>query len=217
MPPAEAADAVAAETSHGSVTEAGEAEAADAPKQNALQGDGPAQPAGEVGFASHDKLIQTLDLAAKLQAVQPSEPPATEPRVVTNTDPRMLELEPLIAASDWASVIKQLGPAESAGRLPPNLGIIYAVACKEMENAPAEQIDLNEVAIRCAAGLFGVEPDSPIALLLAKRLLRKNPVNWKKRPAPRPMISFIIIIVALVLGGLFGWAASVGYIRFHFP
>src|SRR5205085_535678 len=85
-----------------------------------------------------------------------SDPAAkSEGRVVTNVDPRLEEIEPAIDRGDWAAVVKSLGPVDAAGRLPPQLGLLFAVAHHETAKED-EKGGANEMAIRCAAGLFGV-------------------------------------------------------------
>ena len=141
--------------------------------------------------------------------------------VVTNTDPRFDALEPLVSTADWAGVLKLLGPPEQAGKLPPNLGLIYALAAKEegLDARSQEQqpFPAAEVAIRCMAGLVGVSPDSSVALLLAKRLLRSNPVTWRQAPAPSGKVSAIILILAGIIGGGIGWFLSLGYVTVRLP
>jgi hypothetical protein len=137
---------------------------------------------------------------------------------ITSVDPRLESIEPAIAKGDWAEVSKALGSDEQAGRLPPNLGLIFALARKESEpeDAPGHKgSTYNELAIRCMAGLFGVPEQSPIALVLAKRLLRKNPVSWQKRPAPPAKISFLLIVLAIAVCGGLTWAITQGYIQFR--
>jgi hypothetical protein len=148
------------------------------------------------------------------EKVEPARPGA--PHVVTIDDPRIPEIEAALTASDWDHVIQSLGPAEQAGRLPPNLGLLFAVAMKEKERPNTPQYDITDLAIRCCAGVFGVDPSSPIALVLAKRLLRKNPVAWQKKPAPPPSISILIISIGVAVGALIGWLVSFGYIQFRF-
>ncbi|MBI2388179.1 MAG: hypothetical protein HYV09_01070 [Deltaproteobacteria bacterium] len=140
---------------------------------------------------------------------------AAQPHVVTNADPRLEVLEPLLRAGDWNAVLRALGPAEQAGRLPPNLGLIYAVARKESEGPTDKGSQSTELAIRCTAGLLGVASDSAIALVVAKRLIRKNPVGWQQRPAPPARVSALIMIGALVIGGLVGWLVATGRLHLH--
>lgn len=177
---------------------------------SAAEGGGVARTDVSSGDVPHVDTPRTI--RPKIESVRPS-----FPHSVTSDDPRLAEIELALAASDWDHVAGALGPADAAARLPPNLGVILAVALKEKERGEVSPIDLTELAIRCCAKLFGVDPASPIALVLAKRLLRKNPVAWQKKPAPPPRTSFLIIAIGLFVGCTIGWAVSFGYIRFHFP
>jgi hypothetical protein len=132
-----------------------------------------------------------------------AEPPSSR-GVITSMDPRLAEIEPLLARGDWEGLAKHLGPPEKAGTLPPTLGLLYAVARREAAGDGSSG-DANEMAIRCMAALFGVPPESETALVLAKRLLRKNPAAWRTRSAPPTKISAFIMVLALVLGGAAGW------------
>jgi hypothetical protein len=149
-------------------------------------------------------------------------------RVITSLDPRVQELEPLVAEANWEAVLRALGTEEEAGKLPPNLGLIYALAHKEhnvetqADKAGAKKkeksaYDANVVAIRCMAGLFGVPPESPIALVLGKRLIRSNPVGWQKKKAPPAHISVLIVALGLAIGAGIGWLLSFGYVTFKLP
>lgn len=155
-------------------------------------------------------------------------PPAADQSggVVTSQDPRIAELEPMVATANWEAVLKTLGPKQDAGKLPPNLGLLYALAYKEhhIEKEAAskkshekDDYDANAVAIRCMAGLFGVQPDSGIALVLGKRLIRSNPVAWQKKKAPPAPISILIVALGLAIGAGIGWLLSFGYITVKFP
>lgn len=133
-------------------------------------------------------------------------------RSVTSVDPRLEAVEPLVARGDWGTVTRQLGPIDKAGFLPPNLGLLFALA--HHESAPEDDAGAgNEIAIRCMAGLLGVGPESPIALVLAKRLLRKNPQTWREKPAPPARVSFLIVLAVLVVGAAVGWFGSSGTVR----
>jgi hypothetical protein len=137
-------------------------------------------------------------------------------RVISNVDPRLEEVEGLLRANDWDGVLRALGPADQAGRLPPNLGLLYAIARKEKETSTDKGSDATDLAIRCAAGLLGVAPESPLALVVAKRIVRKNPVAWQKAPAPPARVSAMIMLAALAIGGAIGWLVATGRVRFYF-
>jgi hypothetical protein len=159
--------------------------------------------------------------APPVSSRDPSRPraaPSPGSHAFTNVDPRLETIEPAISAGDWAAIVKLLGTDDAAGRLPPNLGLLYALARKEAEHDDATAkhgSELTQLAIRCMAGLFGVPEQSPIALVLAKRLLRKNPVSWQQRPAPPAKVSVLFILLAIAIGSAVGWAISQGYVRFH--
>jgi len=145
--------------------------------------------------------------------------PARQPgagSVITSSDPRIPELEKALASGNWDEALKLLGTPADSGRLPPNLGVLFAIAMKEKDREDMPTAELNDVAIRCTAGLLGVAHDSPIALLIAKRLLRRNPVALHKRPAPRPTISILIIVCTLIITGTLSWLISFGYLQFSF-
>jgi hypothetical protein len=155
-------------------------------------------------------------LVPDVTALAPSEPPPEIASIVTNRDPRLEQVESALRVNDWDGVLRALGPADEAGKLPPNLGLIYAIARKEKETTESKGSDATEIAIRCAAGLLGVTADSPLALVVAKRIVRKNPVAWQKAPAPPARVSAIIMLIALVIGGAIGWLVATGRVRFHF-
>jgi hypothetical protein len=60
------------------------------------------------------------------------------------------------------------------------------------------------------AGLLGVAENSPMARVLARRMLRKNPVRFSERKAPAARTSLLIVLATLVVGGGVGWLASIG-------
>ncbi|HNS95579.1 MAG TPA: hypothetical protein PLJ27_22035 [Polyangiaceae bacterium] len=73
------------------------------------------------------------------------------------------------------------------------------------------------MAIRCIAGLYGISPDSPIAIVLGKRIIRANPVSWQKKKAPPAPISFLIVALGLLLGAGIGWLLSFGSVTLKLP
>lgn len=128
------------------------------------------------------------------------------PAATKSKDPRHETLEKLLDANDWKKVGTELGPMAEIGKLAPNLGLVAAVA----HNETAKDGDPEAVlaAIRCMAELLGVPAESPIARVLARRMLRKNPVRIRDRQAPPARTSLIIVLATLVLGGGVGWLAS---------
>jgi hypothetical protein len=143
-----------------------------------------------------------LELESK---VVPVEKPAKK---ITSQDPRYEPLEKLLDLNDWKKISDELGPMSDVGKLPPNLGLLAALA--HNERSKDGDPDAGAAAIRCMAGLLGVDEDSPIARVLARRMLRKNPVKLTEREAPPARTSFLIVVITLVLGGGVGFIASAG-------
>jgi hypothetical protein len=113
-----------------------------------------------------------------------------------------------VAMGDWRRVATDLGPLDKAGELPPTLALLCALA--HHESAPEDDDGnqaqrANELAMRSMATLFGVQANNPLALVLAKRLLRKNPSAWRTRPAPPAKTSFLIVAATLAIGSGIGW------------
>lgn len=145
----------------------------------------------------------TLDGTAESGVVAVSPPVPTS---VTSADPRVAELEPIVALNDWKTVASKLGALEQAGTLPPNLGLVAAVAGNEA--AKDGDAAARELAIRCMAAVLGMPADSEIVRVLARRLLRKNPVRFRERPAPPAKTSAVIVVVALAAAVALGWFLS---------
>ena len=164
-----------------------------------------------VGIKRDEKPVEVAESVEDKPIVE--KPAPSKKAVVTIVDPRLEAIEPLLASSRWEEICARLGPPDQAGKLPPTLGLIYALARREMAGE-AGSTQANELAIRCMAGLFGVPAESSTALVLGKRLLRRNPAAWRSTPAPPAKISTLIILVAIVLGCAVGWYFSRG--SFHF-
>jgi hypothetical protein len=145
---------------------------------------------------------------------QPTAIPGDPVKILVR-DPRVEAVESAINAGDWNQVLAKLGPTQDAGKLPPNLGILYAIAMKEKQRDDAASRELTDLAIRCTSGVLGLDARSPIALLIAKRLLRTNPVAWRQRPAPRPWISMLIVLGGLLVGAALSFLISFGYLQIH--
>ncbi|MBS2014323.1 MAG: hypothetical protein JST00_15660 [Deltaproteobacteria bacterium] len=166
----------------------------------APQGKRDAKDAGTVREKATD---MSVDEVRRLLA---GEKPA--PVKITNVDPRVEELEKLLDANDWKGIARSLGGIEEIGKLPPNLGLVAALA--DVEGSKEASPETITTAIRCMAGLLGVSEDSPIARVLARRMLRKNPTRFSERQAPPARLSLLIVLVTLVVGGGVGFVLSVG-------
>jgi hypothetical protein len=141
--------------------------------------------------------------AEPLARVDSLEPPALDGR-----DPRHVALEKLLDQNDWKQIGVELDSFGDLAALPPNLGLVAALA--HNENAKDGDPDAVVNAIRCMAGLLGVAENSPMARVLARRMLRKNPVRFSERKAPAARTSMLIVLATLVVGGGVGWLASIG-------
>jgi len=117
-------------------------------------------------------------------------------------------LEPLLSAGDWQRITALLGPTEKASQLSPALALVYALAKHETPSEPQGETDIRELAIRSVGSLLAVDPSSATAVLFAKRLLRRTPQSWKRRPAPRATVSMAILGAALTIGTMSGWLLS---------
>jgi hypothetical protein len=135
-----------------------------------------------------------------------AEEPAPPSSSVTSADPRIAEIEPLVARNDWKAIADLLGSLDAVGKLPPNLGLLAALAHNEV--AKDGNADARDVATRCMAALLGMPASGEIASVVARRLLRKNPVAFRKRPAPPARTSALIVVVVLAVGGALGWFLS---------
>ncbi len=127
---------------------------------------------------------------------------------ITSQDPRYEPIEKLLDLNDWKTITSELGPMSDVGKLPPNLGLLAALAHNETQKDGDP--DAVATAIRCMAALLGVADESPIARVLARRMLRKNPVKLSERKAPPAKTSLLIVLATLVGGGGIGWLASAG-------
>jgi hypothetical protein len=133
---------------------------------------------------------------------------APTPKSVTSADPRIAEVEPLVALNDWKAIAGKLGSVEDAGTLPPNLGLLAALAHNEMAKDGDQAA--RELSFRCVASVLGMPADSEIVRVLTGRLLRKNPVRFGERPAPPAKTSLLIVAMVLAVGAGVGWFLSSG-------
>lgn len=144
---------------------------------------------------------------AKTNGVTDEVAPSSQRSVtVKSEDQRVAEIEPHVERNDWKAVVAKLGSVDDAGKLPPNLGLVAAIAHNEM--AKDGSVDARNVAVRSMAALLGLPAENELARVLARRLLRKNPTGMRQRPAPPAKTSLFIVAVVLVLGGALGWFLS---------
>lgn len=123
----------------------------------------------------------------------------------------------LVSMGDWDGILRTLAVGEDPSQLPPNLGLLWAIARREKMNPDDPNVAaVTAVATRCTAAVLGMTEVNSIAPMLAKRLLRRNPVSWTKTPAPSPWVSAFIMIAALVVGSGIGWILSGGQSFFFF-
>ena len=161
--------------------------------------------------------------SARSQAAsyRPQAEPAPAPRapsntnVVTNLDPRLEQIEPIIDEGNWHTVGKQLGALEDSGRLPPTLGLIAAVAHSEI-SGDAGCPEANDLAIRCMTGVFGIKNDSAIGRVLAKRLLRRNQRAAPVRATVPASAAFVLFAVFLAIGLIGGYLIGSGTVKVPF-
>jgi hypothetical protein len=149
--------------------------------------------------------VAVSTITAKEDPKKDEEKPAVR---VTSVDPRVAALEPLVEKNDWKGVATELGSLDDAGKLPPNLGIIAAIAHNEL--AKDASPEARTIATRCMAGILGLPVESELVRVLSRRLLRKNPVRLRERPAPPARVSAFIILATIVIGGGLGWFLATG-------
>lgn len=145
----------------------------------------------------------------------PTHRPSSSTNVVTNLDPRLEQIEPIIDEGNWRTVRQKLGSLEETGRLPPTLGLIAAVAHTEIagdEGCP----EASDLAIRCMTGVFGIRADSAIGRVLAKRLLRRNQRAAPLRATVPAATAFVLFAVFLALGLVGGYLIGSGTLKVPF-
>ncbi len=126
--------------------------------------------------------------------------------------PTLHDVEPLLAKGNYQGLCELLGPLDRAEQLSPALALLYATARKETVSPEGDE-DVNPLAIRSVASLLDVSEDSRTALMVAKRILRKNPVIWQKRKAPGAPARVFLILFGLAIGIIGGWLAGPGTVQ----
>lgn len=141
--------------------------------------------------------------------VDVGEPPAEAADVRESSRPlsKVAEIERLVDRAAWKEIAQNLGPGAEAEELSPALALIYAVARRESAGDDAAS-QATQLAIESMAKVLGVAPESPLSLVLAKRMLRKPPAATSApgAPARQRVVTWLIIamVVGFVAGALLG-------------
>lgn len=120
---------------------------------------------------------------------------------------------PLLEQGRWRDLRSLLADDNAAAaNLPPALALLYAVALKE-EQSQAKQSKhdpfasqagaAESIAIGVVQKLLELPEPGVISVMIAKRLLRKRPLDWKQKPPTR--VSAMLVGSALLLGALVGF------------
>jgi hypothetical protein len=166
-----------------------------------------AKPAAPAASAAA-KLAPRMSATGGLPAVRPENAPATS----HGGDPVLLsQVEPLVQQQRWAELRSLLASQEDGpANLPPAFALLYAIALKEgagaeeSTNAPREQAEA--LGIAAVSEMLSVPPHSATALIVAKRALRRRPLEWNQKASGR--ISVLFVILALICGAGVGLVLS---------
>jgi hypothetical protein len=113
--------------------------------------------------------------------------------------------EPLLHQGHWQGVVELLGSRTVGSPLSPRLSLLYAIALKEApaKGTPGKQnADADLLGLRAVSTLLHVPADSPTALIIGKRVLRKRPIEWQNAPPRR--VSLLLTALALLIGAAVG-------------
>jgi hypothetical protein len=128
-------------------------------------------------------------------------------------DPVLLsQVEPLVQAGRWHELRKLLSSQdEEPANLPPAFALLYAIALKEgsgEEQSPAVARGAAAEALGIAAvsELLSVPAHSATALVVAKRALRRRPLEWTRKASGRASLFFVLL--ALLCGAGVGLVLS---------
>lgn len=120
-------------------------------------------------------------------------------------DPRVLKYEALVERNAWEQISDELS-RETA--LSPALCLLHIVARREsLKSDPKETAKLTEQAISTIARILQVPEASPTALVISKRLLRRNP-GWNHQKQASTGLSLSIMLFGIAAGGGIGWLVT---------
>jgi hypothetical protein len=158
--------------------------------------------------AAAAKPASRMSATGGLPAVRPENAPATS----HGGDPVLLsQVEPLVQQQRWAELRTLLASQEDGpSNLPPAFALLYAIAVKEgagaeeTSGAPREQAEA--LGIAAVSEMLSVPPHSATALIVAKRALRRRPLEWNQKASGRTSLLFVML--ALLCGAGVGLALS---------
>lgn len=130
------------------------------------------------------------------------------PQTDTPADSRIAAMEMHIDANNWKGVAEILGGPAEFEKLPPGLMLVAALACSE-SSAEGSTAAIT-AAGKAVAHLLDVPETSPLARVISRRLLRKNPVRLRDREAPNGKVTSFILFGTILLGAGIGWLATGG-------
>lgn len=157
-----------------------------------------------------DELVALAAAEPKPDATLPAmSPPARAGRTVD-----LVRVEHLVNEARWDELVAMLGPIDGADDLPAPVALVYALA--HAETHPDDAGRDVALAIRAAARATELSEDSAVVRVIAKRLLRRSPVSWQKRRAPK-RVSLVLVMIALILGGGGGFWLSTTKVRIPIP
>jgi hypothetical protein len=132
------------------------------------------------------------------------------PRAAEPIDPGLAALvEPLVQQGKWHELRVLLASrANDPRQLPPGLALLYAISLKEdrehQEGAPDQKptAQAEMLGIRAVSQLLSVSEQSAVAVVVAKRALRRRPLDWSQKPPAR--VSALLVVAALLAGAFVG-------------
>ncbi|HKP60400.1 MAG TPA: hypothetical protein VJV78_26925 [Polyangiales bacterium] len=137
--------------------------------------------------------------------------PAAVSKVTHAGDPVLLsQVEPLIQAGRWQELRNLLASQdEDPSNLPPAFALLYAIALKEVagdEQTPshARGNAAEALGIAAVSEMLSVPAHSATALVVAKRALRRRPIEWTRKASGRASLFFVLLALLCGAGvGLF--------------
>lgn len=118
-------------------------------------------------------------------------------------DPRVLGYEALVERNDWEQIAERLAGESD---LSPTLQLLKLIARRETlkGDEQRESAQLTQQAIAFVAQQLQLPEASPTALVLGKRILRRNQ-PWTKVDATSSGVSWAIVVTGLSVGAGIGW------------